>query len=216
MRITACGSSPRGAFPWASAEPAASPPITARRPIAGLRIALARHWYADGIAPEMAKGIDEAVRVLRDLGATVDEAVFPDIRDYHICGRVIITAEQTPGVSKILAKLSTIVELTDYEIARILREMKRKRSFIPITVRENLSWEDVAKIEINAPGLTGIWRSKLAALSTPPEGTTGVCAHAALVQTSAVARASVRSCMRVFSIVAIVMGVIAGPRRGRA
>lgn len=43
--------------------------------------------------------------------------------------RVIITAEQTPGVSKILAKLSTIVELTDYEIARILREMKRKRGF---------------------------------------------------------------------------------------
>ena len=70
--------------------------------------------------------------------------------------RVIITAEQTPGVSKILAKLSTIIELTDYEIARILREMKRKRSFIPITVRENLSWEDVAKIEINAPDLPGV------------------------------------------------------------
>ncbi|MFO1079730.1 MAG: amidase [Reyranellaceae bacterium] len=65
----------------------------AHRPIAGLRIALARSWYTDGIAPEAGKGIDEAVRVLRDLGAVVEEAVFPDIRDYHICGRVIITAE---------------------------------------------------------------------------------------------------------------------------
>jgi aspartyl-tRNA(Asn)/glutamyl-tRNA(Gln) amidotransferase subunit A len=33
------------------------------------------------------------VRVMRDLGATVDEVIFPDIRDYHICGRVIITTE---------------------------------------------------------------------------------------------------------------------------
>ncbi len=65
---------------------------SAHRPIEGMRIALARHWY-DGITPDMDKGIDEAVRVLRDLGAIVEEVVFPDIRDYHICGRVIITAE---------------------------------------------------------------------------------------------------------------------------
>jgi len=64
----------------------------AHRPVKGLRIALARHWY-DGITPDMDKGIDEAVRVLRDLGAIVEEVVFPDLRDYHICGRVIITVE---------------------------------------------------------------------------------------------------------------------------
>ena len=67
--------------------------------------------------------------------------------------RVIITAEQTPSVAKTLARLSTIVELTDYEIARILRDIKRKRRFIPVTVRENLNWEDVAKIEINATSM---------------------------------------------------------------
>jgi len=31
--------------------------------------------------------------VLKDLGAVVDEVVFPDLWDYHICGRVIITTE---------------------------------------------------------------------------------------------------------------------------
>ena len=65
---------------------------SAHRPIRGMRIALARHWY-DGVTPDMDKGLSEAVRVLRDLGAIVDEVVFPDIRDYHICGRVIITVE---------------------------------------------------------------------------------------------------------------------------
>jgi aspartyl-tRNA(Asn)/glutamyl-tRNA(Gln) amidotransferase subunit A len=63
------------------------------RPIKGMRIAWARSWYADGIEPEMATAIDEAVRVLRDLGAIVEEVEFPDLRDYHICGRVVITAE---------------------------------------------------------------------------------------------------------------------------
>ncbi len=64
----------------------------AHRPIKGMRIALAKTWY-EGVTPDMAKGIDEAIRVLRDQGAIVEEVVFPDIRDYHICGRVIITAE---------------------------------------------------------------------------------------------------------------------------
>ena len=61
-----------------------------------MRIALARSWYESsegGVTPDMAKGIDEAVRVLRDQGAIVEDVVFPDIWDYHICGRVIITTE---------------------------------------------------------------------------------------------------------------------------
>jgi aspartyl-tRNA(Asn)/glutamyl-tRNA(Gln) amidotransferase subunit A len=68
----------------------------AHRPIKGMRIALARSWYESehhAVTPEMKKGIDEAVRVLKDLGATVDDVVFPDLRDYHICGRVVITVE---------------------------------------------------------------------------------------------------------------------------
>jgi aspartyl-tRNA(Asn)/glutamyl-tRNA(Gln) amidotransferase subunit A len=71
----------------------------ARRPIKGLRIAVPRAWHegpkdgSEGVTADMAKGIDEAVRVLRDLGAVVEDAVLPDIRDYHVCGRVIITAE---------------------------------------------------------------------------------------------------------------------------
>ena len=35
----------------------------------------------------------QAVEVLRDQGAIVEDVVLPDIRDYHICGRVIITVE---------------------------------------------------------------------------------------------------------------------------
>lgn len=65
-------------------------------PIKGMRIALTRNWFEikdAALSPDMKNGIDEAVRVLRDLGATVEDVAFPDLRDYHICGRVIITAE---------------------------------------------------------------------------------------------------------------------------
>src|SRR5258708_13261852 len=59
-------------------------------------VAVARHWYEGkdaSVTPDTKKGIDEAVRVLKDLGATVDDVVFSDLWDYHICGRVIITTE---------------------------------------------------------------------------------------------------------------------------
>jgi aspartyl-tRNA(Asn)/glutamyl-tRNA(Gln) amidotransferase subunit A len=69
---------------------------SAHRPIKGLRIAMVRSWHESkeaSVTPEVKKGIDEAARVLKDLGAIIEDAVFPDIRDYHICGRVIITTE---------------------------------------------------------------------------------------------------------------------------
>ena len=46
--------------------------------------------------------------------------------------------------------------LADYERARIERELHRHRSFIPTMVREFLSWEEMAAIEVSAPDLPGI------------------------------------------------------------
>ena len=66
------------------------------RPIKGMRIALARSWYESKdatVTADMKNGMDEAARVLRDLGAEVVEVEFPSIWDYHICGRTIITTE---------------------------------------------------------------------------------------------------------------------------
>jgi penicillin-binding protein 2 len=120
----------------------------------------ARMYYLQVVESERYRTLAEDNRInLRLLppprGRILDRFGVP-MADNQQNYRVIITAEQTPSVARTLAKLSTIVELTDYEIARILRDMKRKRSFIPITVRENLTWDNVAKIEINAPDLPGV------------------------------------------------------------
>ena len=70
--------------------------------------------------------------------------------------RVLVVAEQTPSLSYTLDALATIITLTEHDRARVAKEAKRRRSFVPITVRENLSWEEVARIEVNAPDLPGV------------------------------------------------------------
>jgi penicillin-binding protein 2 len=70
--------------------------------------------------------------------------------------RIEIVAEQTGDVARTLAALRSIIHIEDWDLKRVLREIKRKRSFVPITVVENLSREDISKVAINTPYLPGI------------------------------------------------------------
>jgi aspartyl-tRNA(Asn)/glutamyl-tRNA(Gln) amidotransferase subunit A len=78
---------------------ARTPPVNygqaVRRPIAGLRIGLVKHWYAhdDGATRDVVNGVDEAAKVLRALGCVVEEITMPHLADYQACARVIISAE---------------------------------------------------------------------------------------------------------------------------
>lgn len=70
--------------------------------------------------------------------------------------RALLIPEQTADVNATLDNFSKLVPLADHERARIEREMRRHRRFIPVTVREFLAWEDMASLEVNAPDLPGI------------------------------------------------------------
>ena len=70
--------------------------------------------------------------------------------------RVLLTAEQTRDVERTLERLDRLLGLTEAERSRVLREVARRRAFVPVTVREGLGWREVAKIEVNAPDLPGI------------------------------------------------------------
>ncbi|MDR3437659.1 penicillin-binding protein 2 [Telmatospirillum sp.] len=84
--------------------------------------------------------------------------------------RVLIVSEQTDDLDDTLDSLSNIIPVTEHDRARIAREIKRRRSFVPVTVRENLSWEDVARIEINTPDLPGVMIDVGQSRSYPLEG----------------------------------------------
>jgi len=70
--------------------------------------------------------------------------------------RAVLVAEQTNDVEATLDAFSQILPLADHERARIMREVHRHRRFIPVMVREFLTWDDMARIEVNAPDLPGI------------------------------------------------------------
>jgi len=70
--------------------------------------------------------------------------------------RVVLVPENTNDVAESLRRLGGVVAIRDSDRRRILREVKRRRSFVPVTVRENLDWREVARIEVNAPNLPGI------------------------------------------------------------
>jgi penicillin-binding protein 2 len=80
-------------------------------------------------------------------------AALADNRDNF---RIEIVAEQTSDVARTLTTLRQVVHIEDWDFKRVLRETRRKRGFVPITVVENLSRQDISKVAINAPYLPGI------------------------------------------------------------
>ena len=70
--------------------------------------------------------------------------------------RLILVPEDAGKVDKVLTKVSSIVEITEDDRKRIFRDMKRNAPFAPIIVKEDLSWEQLSKIEVNAPELPGL------------------------------------------------------------
>jgi penicillin-binding protein 2 len=70
--------------------------------------------------------------------------------------RAVLVAEQTGNIDATLDAFSQIVPLDEHERARIVHEVHRHRQFIPVMVREFLTWDEMARIEVNAPDLPGI------------------------------------------------------------
>ena len=70
--------------------------------------------------------------------------------------RVVIVGEKAADVSGTLDRLSMILPLEDEDRTRIERELRSNRSFIPVTVAENLTWGQVAQIEVNSLALPGV------------------------------------------------------------
>lgn len=70
--------------------------------------------------------------------------------------QALIVAEQAPNVQETLNAFKKIMPLNETEEERIKKDLKRNRSFVPIKIKDNLSWEEVSKIQLNAPDLPGV------------------------------------------------------------
>jgi penicillin-binding protein 2 len=70
--------------------------------------------------------------------------------------RALVIPEQTGSVEQTLDRLDTIIEIPDHQRRRILRDVARQRGFMPVTVAEDLSWEQFARINANLTDLAGV------------------------------------------------------------
>lgn len=70
--------------------------------------------------------------------------------------RVLIVSEQAKDVKSSLSSLQKVVDLSDKQIDEAVKESKKRPKFAAIEVKDDLSWEDVARIEVNLPDLPGI------------------------------------------------------------
>jgi penicillin-binding protein 2 len=70
--------------------------------------------------------------------------------------RALLLAEETADIKGTLEAFNRLVPLDDHDRARIERELKHNRRFIPVTVKDFLNWDEMARIEVNAPDLPGV------------------------------------------------------------
>ncbi|NNL35488.1 MAG: penicillin-binding protein 2, partial [Silicimonas sp.] len=70
--------------------------------------------------------------------------------------RIVIVREDAGDVEATIEKLRRIMPLDETELDRALKEMYRRSPFVPVTLADRLTWEDLAEVAINAPVLPGI------------------------------------------------------------
>ena len=70
--------------------------------------------------------------------------------------RVVIKRDDAGDIDLVLSRLARLIPLTEEDIERARRDMLRNRPFVPVTVAERLSWEEISRVASNAPALPGV------------------------------------------------------------
>jgi penicillin-binding protein 2 len=70
--------------------------------------------------------------------------------------RAVLIAEQAGDIQATLDAVASLVSLTDLDRRRVARDIKSKLSFVPVVLREDLSWDEMARIEVNTLELPGV------------------------------------------------------------
>lgn len=74
--------------------------------------------------------------------------------------RIILEKEYYRNRENLVDKIAQILQLTQKDKQNIFKRIKKNRYKTDIIIKEFLSWSDVAKIEVNAPKLQGIYIEK--------------------------------------------------------
>ena len=70
--------------------------------------------------------------------------------------RIVMVREDAGDVGSVIERLRQIMALDENALARAMTEMNRSAPFLPITIAEDVDWESVSRVSVNAPALPGV------------------------------------------------------------
>lgn len=70
--------------------------------------------------------------------------------------RLRIVRENTPDLARTLLDLARLIALDAAQIDEILKAARSQRAFVPVLVREGLSWDEVTTVAVHSPSLPGV------------------------------------------------------------
>ena len=88
-------------------------------------------------------------------GRILDRAGRPLARNIQTY-RVRVVREQLRDARRTLEQLAELVELDPLRIEEVLKLIRASRAFVPVTVRDGLSWEEVSRVAVRSPDLPGV------------------------------------------------------------
>jgi penicillin-binding protein 2 len=78
------------------------------------------------------------------------------LADNHQNYRLVVIAERAGDIAATLDALAGLIEIAEGDRRRVLRDIRRKHPFVPVAVRGNLNWDEMARIEVAIPELPGV------------------------------------------------------------
>lgn len=70
--------------------------------------------------------------------------------------RLTITPEQVKELPRVLARVAALVGLTEDRLNRVKRDIRRQAAFLPVTIKDFLDYDEVARVQVNLPHLPGV------------------------------------------------------------
>ena len=70
--------------------------------------------------------------------------------------RITIVKEDAGDIEQTLYSLSNLIKISQNDAKRVFDEIERSAPFLPVTVRDQLSFEEIARIATNSPILPGV------------------------------------------------------------
>ncbi|MFV0512997.1 MAG: penicillin-binding protein 2 [Jhaorihella sp.] len=70
--------------------------------------------------------------------------------------RVVIVREDAGDVDTVIDRLGRLIPLDAEDLEKTVAEMRRSPPFLPVTLVDRVTWDDISRVAVNAPALPGI------------------------------------------------------------